>query len=228
MKLQLAALFTGGKDSTYAAHLAESLGEVKYLVTMIPRREDSWMFHTVNIELASLIAEAYGVEHIAASTSGIKEVELQDLKRVLRSLDVDAVVSGAIASNYQRRRIDGLCRQLGLKHFTPLWGRNSAELLEEILRAGLRIMVTGVAALGLDERWLGRIIDGEALRDLVELNRRYGVDVCGDGGEMETLVLDAPWFKYRVEILEAERLWDGMRGVYHIRRAELRPKVRRV
>jgi len=224
MKLQLAALFTGGKDSTYAAHLAESLGEVKYLVTMIPRREDSWMFHTVNIELASLIAEAYGVEHIAASTSGIKERELQDLKRVLRSLDVDAVVSGAIASNYQRKRIDGLCRQLGLKHFTPLWGRNSAELLEEMLKVGLRIMVTGVAALGLDERWLGRIIDGEALRDLVELNRRYGVDVCGDGGEMETLVLDAPWFRYRVEILEAERLWDGMRGVYQIRRAELRSK----
>jgi len=224
MKVRLAALFTGGKDSTYAAHLAEDLGELRYLVTMIPQREDSWMFHTVNIGLASLIAEAYGVEHVAASTSGVKEEELQDLRRVLESLDVDAVVSGAIASNYQRRRIDKLCQQLGLKHITPLWGRKPAELLKEMLEAGLRIMVIGVAALGLDERWLGRIIDEEALRELVELNRRYGINVCGDGGEMETLVLDAPWFRCRVEILETERLWDGVRGVYHIRRAELIPK----
>ncbi len=224
MKVRLAALFTGGKDSTYAAHLAEDLGELRYLVTMIPQREDSWMFHTVNIGLASLIAEAYGVEHVAASTSGVKEEELQDLRRVLEGLDVDAVISGAIASNYQRRRIDKLCQQLGLKHITPLWGRNSAELLKEMLEAGLRIMVTGVAALGLDERWLGRIIDEEALRELLELNRRYGINICGDGGEMETLVLDAPWFRYRVEILEAERLWDGISGVYHIRRAELIPK----
>ncbi|RLI08889.1 TIGR00289 family protein [Candidatus Bathyarchaeota archaeon] len=222
--MRLAALFTGGKDSTYAAHLAEDLGELRYLVTMIPQREDSWMFHTVNIGLASLIAEAYGVEHVAASTSGVKEEELQDLRRVLEGLDVDAVISGAIASNYQRRRIDKLCQQLGLKHITPLWGRNSAELLKEMLEAGLRIMVTGVAALGLDERWLGRIIDEEALRELLELNRRYGINICGDGGEMETLVLDAPWFRYRVEILEAERLWDGISGVYHIRRAELIPK----
>ena len=224
MKVRLAALFTGGKDSTYAAHLAEDLGELRYLVTMIPQREDSWMFHTVNIGLASLIAEAYGVEHVAASTSGVKEEELQDLRRVLEGLDVDAVVSGAIASNYQRRRIDKLCRQLGLRHITPLWGREPAELLGEMLEAGLRIMVTGVAALGLDERWLGRILDEEALGELVELNRRYGINVCGDGGEMETLVLDAPWFRYRVEIIEAERLWDGVRGVYHIRRAELIPK----
>jgi len=221
MKVRLAALFTGGKDSTYAAHLAEDLGELRYLVTMIPQREDSWMFHTVNIGLASLIAEAYGVEHVAASTSGVREEELQDLKRVLEDLDIDAVVSGVIASNYQRRRIDKLCRQLGLKHITPLWGRNSAELLKEMLERGLRIIVTGVAALGLDERWLGRILDEEALRELLELNRRYGINVCGDGGEMETLILDAPWFRYRVKILEAERLWDGVRGVYHIRRAEL-------
>ncbi|HDI52974.1 MAG TPA: TIGR00289 family protein [Candidatus Bathyarchaeota archaeon] len=222
--MRLAALFTGGKDSTYAAHLAEDLGELRYLVTMIPQREDSWMFHTVNIGLASLIAEAYGVEHVAASTSGVREEELQDLKRVLEDLDIDAVVSGVIASNYQRRRIDKLCRQLGLRHITPLWGREPAELLGEMLEAGLRIMVTGVAALGLDERWLGRILDEEALGELVELNRRYGINVCGDGGEMETLVLDAPWFRYRVEIIEAERLWDGVRGVYHIRRAELIPK----
>ena len=224
--MRLAALFTGGKDSTYAAHLAESLGDLRYLVTMIPRREDSWMFHTVNIGLASLVAEAYGVEHIEASTSGVKEAELQDLKRVLEGLDIDGVVSGAIASNYQRKRIDGLCHQLGLRHITPLWGRDSAELLGEMLEAGMSIMIICVAALGLDERWLGRIIDEEALRELVELHDRYGIDVCGDGGEMETLVLDAPWFRHRVEVLEADRLWDGLRGVYQIRRAELRPKVK--
>lgn len=219
--MRLAALFTGGKDSTYAAHLAERLGDLLYLVTMISERKDSWMFHTVNIHLASLVARAYGIEHISASTSGERGKELQDLKRVLEELKVDAIVSGAIVSNYQRRRVDAICRELRLRHITPLWGRDSAKLLREMLEAGLTIIVTGVAAMGLDEHWLGRVIDREAIEELIHLSRRFGLDVCGDGGEMETLVLDAPWFKHRVEILEAERLWDGIRGVYQIVSAEL-------
>lgn len=223
--MRLASLFTGGKDSTYATRLAIHGGdEVAYLVSMHSRRGDSWMFHTVNIHLAHMVAEAIGIEHVTAATSGEKERELDDLRRALGGLDVDGVVSGAIASTYQRSRVDRVCEELGLEHKVPLWGREGRGLLEEMLSAGLVIVVTAVAARGLDQRWLGRVLDAPAVEELAELRRRFGVDVCGDGGEMETLVLDAPWFRRSLEITRARNVWDGVSGIYWVEAARLLPK----
>lgn len=224
--MRLASLFTGGKDSTYATQLAiESGDDVNYLVTMQPKREDSWMFHSINIHLSWLVAKAIGIDHIAKETGGEKERELEDLKQALSHLNVDGVVSGAITSNYQRKRINHICEDLGIEHRTPLWGRDGRRLLEEMLSAGLSIIVTSVAALGLTKRWLGRNLDADAVDELTELNRRYGVDICGEGGEMETLVQDAPWFRKRLEITRAKSVWNGIRGSYKVVEATLRPKA---
>lgn len=220
--MRLASLFTGGKDSTYATHLAlEGGDEVDVLVTMMPRREDSWMFHSANIHMAGMVAEAMGLKHLPVPTSGEKDEELKDLRRALLPLDVEGIVSGAIASRYQRDRIDQVCRELGLKHITPLWGRDRIELMEEMLSEDMSIMVSAVAALGLGENWLGRIIDSSALEELKELYSRFGVDPCGEGGEMETLVLDAPWFKGRIEIVRARREWRGLSGSLIVEEARL-------
>jgi diphthine-ammonia ligase len=224
--MRLASLFSGGKDSTYATRLASLQGhEVAYLVTMESRREDSWMFHTVNSHLAPLVAKAYGMESIVAETHGEKETELEDLRAVLVRLEIDGVVTGAIASTYQRSRVDVICRDLGLEHISPLWGRDTLKLMAEMLSEGLVMMVTAVAAMGLNESWLGRVLDTGAVEALRGLNERFGVDVCGEGGEMETLVLDAPWFRGRLEVLEARREWDGVRGSYVVERAGLIPRA---
>ncbi|UCH57001.1 MAG: diphthine--ammonia ligase [Candidatus Bathyarchaeota archaeon] len=223
--MRLASLYSGGKDSTYATYLASrGVDEVAYLVTMRSMRDDSWMFHTVNIHLAPLVARALRIENIYAETVGEKERELEDLRRVLTGLEVGGLVTGAIASTYQRSRIDRLCNELGLKHVAPLWGMDGYRLLGEMLSEGMVMLVTAVAARGLNERWLGRILDEDALEELGALNRLYGLNVCGEGGEMETLVLDAPWFKGRLEIVKAERLWDGVRGAFLVEEARLVPK----
>jgi ABC transporter with metal-binding/Fe-S-binding domain ATP-binding protein len=224
--MRLASLFSGGKDSTYATHLAAEGGdEVACLVTMRSRREDSWMFHIVNIGLAPMVAEAFGIEIITAETGGEKETELEDLFEVLRGLEVEGLVSGAIASTYQRRRVDRICEQLGLVHMAPLWGRDGFDLLGEMISAGLVVIVTAVAAMGLNQSWLGRVLDQEAAEELRELNERFGVDVCGEGGEMETLVLDAPWFHRKLDIVSARPVWDGVRGSYIVEEARLLPRV---
>ncbi len=223
--MRLAALFSGGKDSTYAVHLSEAMGhEVAYLLTMLPLRDDSWMYHTVNIGVAPMLAEAMSLESRAVETSGEKEEELEDLKEALKGLDIEGLITGSIASSYQRSRIDGICKQLGLTHVAPLWGRESYALLHEMLDRGMTIMVTAVAAMGLDESWLGRVLDPGAAEELKRLGDRFGVDVCGEGGEMETLVLDAPWFRSSLEIVGTRPEWDGTRGSYVIQEARLHPK----
>ncbi|MCW3988602.1 MAG: TIGR00289 family protein [Candidatus Bathyarchaeota archaeon] len=224
--MRLASLFSGGKDSTYASFIASREREIAYLVTVKPRREDSWMFHTVNLHLVPLLAEAQGLELVTVDSSGEKEKELEDLKQALGGLDIDGIVSGAIASNYQKERVDAICDELGLVHVSPLWGRSSPELLDEVLEAGMEVVVTAVAAMGLDERWLGRVLDGDAAGELKRLSLRHGFDVCGEGGEMETLAVDAPWFGERLEIAGARKEWDGVRGSYVVEKARLVPRLR--
>jgi len=220
--MRVVCLSSGGKDSTLALWLAMKQGhEVERLVAMVPKREDSWMFHHPNIHLVDLFAECVGLPLLKAETSGMKEEELKDLERALSKLSIEGVVSGAIASEYQKSRIDRICEKLGFVSIAPLWGREPIELLNEMLDAKFNIIITSVAAQGFDESWLGRKIDEECITDLLDLQRKYKINISAEGGEYETLVLDAPFFKKRIEVVEAERIWRGTNGYLFIKQAEL-------
>lgn len=220
--LRVAALVTGGKDSALALHRTLKRGdEVKHLVTMVPQREDSWMFHYPNIHMADLFAQAVGIPLVKAETSGIKEAELTDLKQVLARLDVDAIVTGAIFSQYQKKRVDEICQELGLKHIAPLWHEAPLELLKEIVTLKMETIIVGVYAYGFDEIWLGRKINEDTIKDLVELNRKFQVSLVGEGGEYETLVLDAPFFKKKIQLIETKKIWEGQSGYSIVKKAVL-------
>jgi len=220
--MRAAVLATGGKDSTLALHRVLNEGyEVRYLVSMIPLREDSWMFHYPNIRLVDLFAEAVEISLVKAETSGVKEKEVEDLRRIIEKLDVDAIASGAIASNYQKTRVEKICKQLKLKCITPLWQENPLDILKEILTLKFEVIITGVYAYGFDKEWLGRKIDKTTIKALMELNRRYGISPVGEGGEYETLVLDASFFKKRIKIVEAEKVWKNQSGYLLVTKARL-------
>lgn len=223
--MRVAVLASGGKDSALALHrILNGRYDVKYLVCMIPLRKDSWMFHYPNIHLIDLFAEAVDLPLVKAETSGIKEKEVEDLKRLVEKLDVEGIVSGAIASTYQKTRIEKVCRQLGLKSITPLWHENESDILKEILDLRFDVIITGVSAYGFGKEWLGRKINEKTVRALIELNRKYHVSLVGEGGEYETLVLNAPFFKKRIEIVKAEKTWENQSGHYLITKAKLENK----
>ena len=223
--MRLAALVSGGKDSILSARLAEKMGhEVPCLVTMRSENLDSYMFHTVNIDATRLQAEAWDKRWVEARTAGEKEKEIEDLNSIISELEVEGVISGAISSSYQRDRVDRVCRELGLAHFSPLWGRDRVELLMQVLGEGMEVIITAVAAHGLDESWLGRALNPETVGQLLRLRKEWGVDPCGEGGEYESLVLDTPWFRKRIVVSKVEKTWDGVSGRYVIKEAHLREK----
>lgn len=218
-------MVSGGKDSAIALYRAMRSGhDVKCLVTMVPRRPDSWMFHYPNIHLTDLFAEASRIPLVKAETEGEKEKELADLESLLRTVDVEGVVSGAIQSQYQKTRVDEICGKLGLESIAPLWHGDQKKLIEELISLKFHAIITGVYAHGLDQKWLGRTIDKEALNDLVELNARYQTSLVGEGGEYETLVLDAPFFTKKIGILKARMVWEGSSGYLQVEEAELQDK----
>lgn len=227
--MRVAALISGGKDSALALQrvLAEGY-DVRFLVTMLPQREDSWMFHFPNVHLTTLFAEAVGIELVSAETVGIKERELEDLRDLLATLDVEGVVFGAILSRYQKERIDGVCRELNLESIAPLWQENPIRLLKEIITLGFDVVIVGVYAYGFDENWLGRKIDSGTVNDLVELSKRYQISVVGEGGEYETLVVDAPFFNKRIELIGVKRVWEDHSGYMLVEKARLSDKAEKV
>lgn len=220
--MRLAALVSGGKDSVLALYRAQQMGHsIEVLATMVPKRSDSYMFHYPNIHLTDYLAKALEIPLVRAETSGIKEKELEDLKKLLLSLDVEGVVTGAIASSYQKERIDKLCDELGLKSIAPLWHQNPLDIMNELVELNFKVIFVGVSAFGLDQRWLGRELNNETLAELVELNKKYQISLVGEGGEYESLVLDGPIFKKRIEILASETCYENNSGVLTIKEAKL-------
>ena len=192
---------------------------------MIPKRKDSWMFHYPNVQLTYLFAKTVGIPLVKSSTSGIKEKELKDLKTVLSQLDVKGIVSGAISSSYQKKRIDKICQDLNLVSITPLWQENPLDLLKEILKLHFEVIIIGVYAFGFDKSWLGKNLDLQTINRLLELNKKFGISLVGEGGEYETQVLDAPYFKKRIKLLETEIFWEKESGFLRIKKAKLMNKT---
>jgi diphthine-ammonia ligase len=182
---------------------------VKCLITIKSRNKDSYMYHTPNIELASLQAEALGIPMLMHETEGEKEKELEELEKALveakKKFRIEGVVTGALYSNYQRERIEKICEKLGLKVFSPLWHANQELELREILQSGFKVIMTAVAAEGLDKSWLGRELSGKDVDKLVLLEKKMGLNVAGEGGEYESLVLDAPNFSKKI-VIEKSRI----------------------
>lgn len=223
-------MWSGGKDSTYAAWLGSKRDELGCLVTIFPKSEMSYMFHFPDLQWTRLQAEAMGVPQLTFPTEGVKEEELADLERALagakRKFSLEGVYTGALASVYQKSRIEKVCASLGLECISPLWRADPEEHLRRLLKDGFSTIVVSVSALGLDESWLGRELDGPAVDDLVALGRRFKFHVGLEGGEGETFVLDSPLFSKRLEVRSAVKHWRGDSGYLEITDAALVPKVK--
>jgi diphthine-ammonia ligase len=224
--MKVAVLFSGGKDSSFALWYAQMQGwDVNTLVTVFPESEDSWMFHYPAIKWTGLQAQAIGIPQTTISTEGVKEKELEDLSAGLehlrRSAGIEAIVSGAVASEYQRTRLDKICEELGLKSFAPLWRKNQEQLVREQIESGFEVIMTACNALGLDAKWLGRKLGQPELTELVRLNRRYGLSIAFEGGEAETFVIKAPMFRSRLLILRSTPHWRGESGYLDLEEVRL-------
>jgi diphthine-ammonia ligase len=199
-----AALTSGGKDSVLACQIAIDTGkEIGFLVTVRPENRESFMFHSANLDAVPVIARVAGLKYIEIRTHGRKEEELEDLRKGLSCLPVDGIVTGAVASVYQNDRIAALAKDLSLEVFAPLWQMDTTRLLSEVA-ARLDAIIVVTAAGGLDESFLGASIDNELIHRLQQVASRHRINLAGEGGEYESLTLNAPFYTRPVTYTHAE------------------------
>jgi diphthine-ammonia ligase len=209
------ALCSGGKDSILALHKAWALGvKIIGIVTMIPEDHESMLYHTHNVKHVKKIAESIGIAWYGVEAK--KGEEEKALERALKKLKADLLISGGIASNYQKHRFDKIAESANMKHLAPLWNMKPNDVLKEIILMKMDVMIVAVAAYGLDESWLGRHLTKQSVNELLRLSEKYNFNPIGEGGDYDSFVLDAPLYNKRLLPLKVIKRWDKDSGAIEI------------
>jgi len=223
--MKLGVLFSGGKDSVFACRRAMERNEVACLITLVSENPDSYMFHTPNVRRTDLQAKAMGIPLLTWPTHGIKEEELSDLAAAIAAAreryGIQGIVTGAIESVYQAARVQRICASHDLWCYNPLWQTNQIDYLRRLLKEGFSIIISGIYAYPFDASWLGAELTEERIQILEKLEKKYRINPSGEGGELETFVLDAPFFQKRIEILKASKSYANYRGQFVIKEMRL-------
>jgi diphthine-ammonia ligase len=220
------ALVSGGKDSIYSAYLADTQGmHVDELVVLKPADPDSMMFHTPNLSMVALQAQAWGKANRMVEVKGPSEDDETTAVHDALAGARGPVVSGAIASAYQWSRLQSVTFSVGRPLYAPLWGKDPGRVVREEVGAGLDIRLVHLAAEPLTPELLGRALDLDMVREIERRSRDVRpVHVAGEGGEYETLVTDVPDWSHRLVLDRVEAEYMGSTSRLIVRQAHLEPK----
>ena len=225
--MKLACLFSGGKDSTYAIHLAKKQGhDVVCLLSIFTKSEESHLLHHPNLKWTKLQSESMKIPQLTIiSNSDETEDELIVMEKLLQNakeqFQIDGLIHGGIKSKFQKEKFESLCLKLNLVSIAPLWGTDPNEYMNELLDSDFHFMMITVSSDGLDEQWLGKLILKSDIAILNDLSNKFGFNLTFEGGESETFVIDCPLFSTPIKINEFTKNWDGYRGRFEIVDAEL-------
>ncbi|MDP3966441.1 MAG: diphthine--ammonia ligase [archaeon] len=212
--MKLGVLFSGGKDSVYSTYLARKEGhEIACLISIFSENKESYMFHTPNIKMVKIQSEVMDIPLIIGESKGEKEKELKDLENAIHEAKnkykIEGILTGAIKSVYQASRIQEICSKLELECFNPLWQKDEFDYLNELLENNFKVIVVGVFAYPLDEKWLFREINEGFIKDILKLNKKYKIHPAGEGGEYETFVVSCPLYKRGLKIIDKKIVKEG-------------------
>ena len=210
MVKRFCSLLSGGKDSNYALYRALlNRWQPTCILIVESERKDSWMFHTIATNMAKLQAEAMGLGdkvHVI-KVSGVKEREVEELAKALEglhhSVGFDVITVGALASMYQRKRIEGIAGGLGVDIYAPAWMVDHEYYMKHLVSIGFKIVIIRISTMGLPHRLLGKILTLKDIEEVVKLSRVHGFHPAFEGGEAETLVIDAPHY-HKSLLIEAK------------------------
>jgi diphthine-ammonia ligase len=206
-KKRYACLFSGGKDSNLSLFFAKKNNiDIRCLLSVLPKSDFSYMFQKPDRKLLDLQAESLDIPIIFKSSKSEKEKELKDLefliKKAINNYRIEGVVTGALFSNYQKKRIEDICKKNNISCYSPLWQMPQDKEMELLLENNFKFIFTKVAAQGLSEDWLGKEITNKELSKLKKIHKKNKINVAGEGGEFESFVIDSPLFQKKIKIIE--------------------------
>jgi len=104
--------------------------------------------------------------------------------------------------------------------YCPLWHHSPEEHMRSLVEHGFDVRIVSVSADGMGEEWLGKKLKHDSLQALTETSNKFRFNLDGEGGEFETIVVDAPHMANRIEIT-GNTDWQGNRGTWVLKSAKL-------
>ncbi len=212
--MDVAVLYSGGKDSTFAVNFAKEKGwNIKYLISVKPTRKDCFLYHFATVEHTKDIAKILEIPHIYVKckvADPYKEAQIvkEVVEKQQKKYKIDAVLLGGTGlQETQLRSIQDALRPLKVEAFATHSGEDHDVIIEEMLKRGYEILVTQIASEGLKD-WLGKKITSENFLQLKKDSVKYGFHVGFEGGYADTLVTDCPLYPKRMVIEDMSILFE--------------------
>ena len=225
--MKVAALFSGGKDSMYAIYNAKKLGhEIVVLFTIQPKSDESHLLHFPNISQTKLQSQSMNIPQIIVSIKDINvDIEILELNNLIKTakktFDFEGIIHGGISSLYQKNKFEILCQDNNLELISSIWQKNALSYMKELINNNFEFIISSVSSDGLDQSWLGKLINFSELKKLESLSKKFQFNLNFEGGEAETFVINCPLFKNRIKIIKSNKIWDGVRGRFEIVESKL-------
>ncbi len=211
--MNVAVMFSGGKDSTFAIDYCLSRGwNIEYLLSVKPTRTDCYLFHFATVEHTPILAAQIGLRHILTSCAIANPDQEAAIVRAIveREPHVDAVVLGGVGlQETQLRSIQQALMPLHIEVFAAHAGNDHDKVMLEMLDKGYTFMITQVASDGLGKQDLGHVLTKDNIKEFFAKSARFGFHVGGEGGYYDTLTLDGPIFKNAIQIQKFHTMMES-------------------
>ena len=213
---KVVAFSSGGKDSMHALYVALNSGiNVDYLLFV----KNGSKAHRLNSWLLELVSETLGIPAVTT------EKELPAIRKTLRALNATKVISGVMITPEHIDWYKQICDPINVEHYAPLWGKKPIAALKEIKNLGFQTKIIELdTSWGSRKSWIGKELDMNIIQKMEELEKQEKINSSGELGAYHTFVLDCPLYKKRINVLDSEVFWEGSKGYFVIRNAELQPK----
>ncbi len=195
-------LWTGGKDCALALHRSLDKYSIQKLVTFVPSLQPTFYAH--NIQLMEIQARAIGITH---EKTIIREPYRESYRSAfleLKNNGTEVLITGDIStvdghSNWIKEIADGL-----IDIDQPLWEVDRYQALQDLLKNKFEIICSLSRKAIFELPLAGRIFDEHLIKELRSRSQKSDLDVCGENGEYHTMVLNAPYFDFKIELSDTK------------------------
>jgi uncharacterized protein (TIGR00290 family) len=180
------------------------VAEIVGLLTTINEVYDRVAMHGVRSALLDRQIAALGLAAIkvplpSPCPNEIYEARMAEACMCIKAQEVHHMVFGDLFLEDIRAYREKQLAIAGMQGLFPLWKRDTRELAQKMISAGVEAHLVCVDPRQLDRCFAGRKFDLELLRDLPE-----GTDPCGENGEFHTVVSAGPMFSAPIPVSVGE------------------------
>lgn len=203
--------WSGGKDSSYALCKVqqENQYEIKYLLSTINGNNKRLSMHGIREELIEAQANSIGIPllkvYVYEASNDEYEQQMQKTLLKVKSEGINTVLFGDIFLEDLREYRENKMKELDMQCEFPLWKMDTAHIIKDFVKKGFKTYLCCVNDGYLDESWVGKLIDGDFIKELPAT-----VDPCGENGEFHTFCFEGPVFQKKISVETGEKIYKPL------------------